>query len=111
MNHFHNQETELLKQTSKKTFIGIFLISVFFAFAYTNAHAEPRTLSKAELQKCDTIKVLYIKNGMIEADSIDEFTLNLPKSEAIKKSFESIRNHKYDFWNNKNNCTIDIKLS
>ena len=107
--HFHNQEAELLKNTSKRTFISIALIATFLAFAYTNSYASP-ILTKSELSKCSTIKVQYIKNELIETDSIDEYTLNLSKQDAVKKALDNSLGRNYEFGNQKGNCTISINL-
>lgn len=106
--HFHNQEASLLQTTSKKTFITIAVTSILLAFAYTNAFAG--NLTKQELAGCKTIKVQYIKNGFIESDSIDEFTLNLSHEEAVKKAMNITLGSSYDFQKINSNCAVSINL-
>lgn len=108
--HFHNQEAALLQTTSKKTFLSILLISTILAFSYTNAFAK-NALTKSDLAGCQTIKVQYIKNGYIESDSIDEYTLNLTQEESIAKALNITLGSQYEFQKEKTNCQISINLS
>ena len=105
--HFHNQEQTLLQTASKKTFLTIAVISIILAFAYTNVYA----ITSQDLQDCDTIKVQYVKNELIEIDSIDEYTLNLKKNEAIAKALYRAENEKPNsFYKHKGYCEISINL-
>lgn len=105
--HFHEQEASLLQTTRKKTFLTIAVTSILLAFAYTNAFA----LTSQDLQNCETIKVQYIKNEMIETDSIDEYTLNLKKDEAITTALYRANTEKpVSFFKHKGYCEISILL-
>lgn len=105
--HFHNQEQNLLQTTSKKTFITIAVTSILLAFAYTNSYA----ITKNDLSGCTTIKVQYLANHIIESDSIDEYTLNLSKDDAIKKVLNLQLVKSYEILKNKGNCTISVNLN
>ncbi|PMP84156.1 MAG: hypothetical protein C0175_00515 [Caldisericum exile] len=108
--HFYDQQADLMKSTSKREIIIYSIISIFLAFAYTKSFAQEQALTKQNLEKCSTIKVQYIKNELIETDSIDEYTLNLSKDDAIQKALSSSLAQKYEFSNYKNFCTISIDL-
>ena len=107
--HFHNQEQTLLQTTSKKTFLTIAVTSILLAFAYTNVYA--KNLTKQDLAGCQTIKVQYIKNGFIEADSIDEYTLNLSHDEAATKALNITLGSSYEFQKINSNCAVSITLT
>ena len=108
MKHFHEQEASLLQATDKKTFLTIAVISILLAFTYTNAQA--KNLTKQDLAGCQTIKVQYIKNGFIEADSIDEYTLNLSHDEAVTRALNITLGSSYDFQKINSNCAVSINL-
>lgn len=110
MKHYINQESYLLANTNKKTYLAIFALSILFATAYT---AKASTIENVKIlnkiNTCTSIAVHYIENGKYNAGDSELLYMNLSIDEQKAKAKRFvIDNEKVEMTNSKGDCNIKI---
>ena len=110
MKHYINQESYLLKNTSKKTYLTIFFLSIFLASAYT---AKATTVDNQnilkEINTCTSITVHYIENGKYNGGDTEFLYINFSLEEQKARAKRFIADFKKsEMTNNKGDCNIKV---
>ncbi|QNP48400.1 hypothetical protein [Diaphorobacter aerolatus] len=103
-----NQEELLLRGTKKSTWISMAIASVILTMTL-QPHVEAKEVKADDLKACTSITFMTTKKGVIESDSVDEYTRNLSKDEAISKAVARAKVEGSTFSNNKGHCVFTKK--
>ena len=110
MKHYINQESYLLANTSKKTYLAIFFLSIFLATVYT---AQARTIDNQNILKqvnsCTSIAIHYIENGKYNSGDTEFLYMNFSLEEQKTRAKKFITDYeKSEITNSKGDCNIKI---
>ena len=102
------QEEDLLKNTSKRTWIAIVATAAFMTLGY-GSKAQAAELTPKDLKSCITIIFMETKKGIIVPDSADEYTRNFTKEEAIEKAVDRANQEKATLKKDNGYCSFTVE--
>jgi hypothetical protein len=110
MKHYINQESYLLVNTSKKTYLAVFILSILLATTYTvKASTIDNLKILNKIDSCTSIAVHYIENGKYNAGDSELLYMNLSIDEQKAKAKKFvIDSEKVEMTNSKGDCNIKI---